>query len=58
MATPLANSVEELTTLVCEQLQNPKKLEAQRVELKEKFLPAEIQSSAFVLLKTLTDVGN
>jgi hypothetical protein len=52
-ATPLANSVEELVSLVCEQLQNPVKLQNQRKVLKNRFLPTEIQSSASILLNAL-----
>lgn len=57
-ATPLANSVEELIDLIIDQLQNPEKLKAQRLELKRRFLPKEIQSSASVLLNTLMNVGD
>lgn len=57
-APPLAISIEDLITKVCDQVAMPGQFEKQRSSLKNRFLPGTLKSSAETIIDLLNNVTN
>ena len=57
-ATPLAISLEDLITKICDQINIPAKFEKQRNSLKNRFLPGSIKSSTEKIIDLLNNGAN